>query len=93
MVRIGSLIYPLRVVEDGEQTDDLDVGSCFLGKPQAILCYSCPMSYTVGAPDGKLVFFKDCAQDKRNVDGHSVASMFTPALSSSFAVNASSVDQ
>lgn len=67
MFRISDLVDPPRIVQDGEQGDDIDARSGHLSQFQAILKNPCPMSHAVIAAERQGVVFEDGLQDRLRV--------------------------
>lgn len=67
VVGIGNFVDSPRVVENGEQGNDFEVGSGLLGQPQAIFKDSCPVRNAVIAAQRQGVVFEDGVKDRDEI--------------------------
>ena len=70
VAEVGALVDTMRVVENGEKLDDLDICPRDLGEPHPVLEHSCPMSDAVRAIPGQCVVFEDRVDEKLEVVRH-----------------------
>ena len=71
VIRVRALVDPPRVVEDGEESDHLDVRTRLPGQAEPILQHPGPVSDTVIAVPGEGVLFQDGVEDEGYVHRYS----------------------
>lgn len=84
MLGIGHFVDPPRVVQDGEQGDDFDIRSRFLGQSQAIFENPCPVRNAVIAAKWQGVIFEDDFKDGFEVHSMIVSYRTSESLSHPF---------